>query len=111
MPVEFNSFNPLVSTLPVGENRQAERRQQLEEERNNRDNTQVQGLTSTNDQRSDQVRRAEAIEQVEQRAALVRRDDNSELSRSARQAIDRFSSINATNQPDPSEILGIDTFA
>lgn len=111
MAVELNTFNPLISSSSAGDNRLAERRQQLEEERNNRENTQAQSAPSVNDQRSDQIRRAEAIEQVEQRAALIRRDDNSDLSRSARQAVEQFNAINATSRPDPSEILGIDTFA
>ncbi|MCO7222822.1 hypothetical protein [Pleionea sp. CnH1-48] len=64
------------------------------------------------DNSDNQVRRAEALEQLERGELRVQRDDNSDLNLQTQRALAEFNNIEQNEQQrDISQILGIDTFA
>ncbi len=111
MALEINSTNQLAINQNLSDVRVRNQQQQrAQEEQERRDVVREQESTQQNN--DTQVRRAEALQQLERENFRVRRDDDSELNFQARRAVDTFNQINENNnRQDISELLGIDTFA
>jgi hypothetical protein len=87
-------------------------RAQAEQRRNARVAVSPTSIQPVDNPSVDPVRRAEAVQQLESNNLRIRRDDNSDLTFRARQAVDRFTEINdQQHRQDVSELLGIDIFA
>lgn len=113
MALEVNGFNPLINNQLNTDNRLNNQQQrQLQQERNNQQARQAEDTQPTQDDRDIQSRRAEAVQQLEEQQNRIRRDDDSDLSFQARQALNRFNEVSQQDQNvNASEVLGIDIFA